>query len=102
MTLHDISYHMHRNSALTCIAIHNSLLVCTKSLQYMTIVICHDSRIVMSQNVMYNRSPLGTRGASVYFTVIHINLIFSVQMCPEKLLCPPVVEGFLHHWQILV
>ena len=53
VTLRDISYH-----ALTCIAknfIHNSLLVCTKSLQYMTIVIvltiviCHDSRIVMSQ-----------------------------------------------------
>ena len=50
----------HWNSAVTCIAkyfIHNSLLVCTKSLQCMTIVIVltiviyHDSRIVMSQNV---------------------------------------------------
>ena len=39
------------------IFIHNSLLVCTKYLQYMTIVIvltlmiCHDSSSVMSQNV---------------------------------------------------
>ena len=58
VTLHDISYH--RNSAVTCIAknfIHNSLLVCTKSLKCMTIVIVltiamyHYSRIVMFENL---------------------------------------------------
>ena len=57
-TLHNINYH--QNSTVTCIVknfIHNSLLVCTKYLQNMiivivlTIVICHESRIVMSQNV---------------------------------------------------
>ena len=53
--LHNINHH--QNSTVTCIAknfIHNSF---TKYLQYMTImivltiVICHDSRIVMSHEV---------------------------------------------------
>ena len=55
-----VKHQLPSNSTVTCIAkifMHNSLPVCTKSLQYMTIVmvltimICHDSRIVMSQNV---------------------------------------------------
>ena len=56
VTLHNINYH--QNSTVTYIAKIFSLLVCIKSLQYMTIVMVltiviydHDSRIVMSQNV---------------------------------------------------
>ena len=60
LVMSAVTLNFHQNSAVTCIAknvIHNSLFVCNKCLQCMTIVIvltiviCHDSRIVMSQNV---------------------------------------------------
>ena len=87
-TLHNINYH--QNSTVTCIAkifIHNSLLVCTKSLQYMiivmvlTIVICHDSRIVMSQNVTI---------AHLYILYVHIFMytyVYASYVCAYVRMC---------------